>query len=84
MHVVNKVTLHRGSKSVTLFIRDEDTRHLIAAAHALGVDWRSVAYARKPTPADAWSSFLSMRLALHEHVAAPSAGHSSLAPHRNP
>ena len=84
MHVINKLTLHRGSKSVTLFVRDEDTRHLIAAANALGVDWRSVAYARKPTPADAWSSFLRMRLALHEHVAAPSAALSSLAPHRHP
>lgn len=74
MNVIHKVTLHLGSKSVVLYVRDDDCRHLFEAAHALAVHCRSVAYARAPTTREAWSSFLEMRLALHEHRAAPAVG----------
>ena len=76
MPVINKVTLHRGTKSVTVFVHGEDCRHLFTAAIAHDVSCRSVEYARHRTVPDAWSSFLQMRLALHEDRAAPSASHS--------
>ena len=74
MEVISKVTLHHGSKSVTVYVRDEDCRRLFDAALDLGVNCRSVAYARSHTGPDAWLSFIQMRLALHEDRAAPAAG----------
>ncbi len=71
MHVISKLTLHRGTKSVTVFVREEDRQHLIAAALALAVDYRAVEYTRDRTLTGAWKNFLKMRLALHEHRAAP-------------
>ena len=78
MQVISKVTLHHGSKSVTVYVRDDDCRRLFAAALAHGVNCHSVEYTRKHTVPDAWSSFIRMRLALHEDRAAPAASHSSI------
>ena len=74
MEVISKVTLHRGSRSVTVYVRDHDRRRLFDAALDLGVSCRSLAYARSHTAPHAWSSFIQMRLALHEDRAAPAAG----------
>lgn len=80
MENITKVTLHKGSKAVTVHVRAEDRRLLVAAAEAHGVHWRCIEYTAGRTAARAWSRFLEMRLALHEHRAAPAAGSTRVLP----